>query len=229
MTILVVEDNPRMAELTCQGLRESGFNANFVSTAKEALDAALSSEPDAIVLDRMLPDGDGLDFCRTLRERGLTTPILVLTALSETAEKVTGLDAGADDYLVKPFAFDELVARIRAMLRRGEATEATKLEYADVEMDLVKRSVARAGKPLRLTNKEFSLLEFFIRRRDRVLPRTTIGEHVWETDYDPDSNVIDVYVSMLRRKLDRDFEKPLIHTVIGAGYMFSDTPPNARA
>ncbi len=225
MRILVVEDNTRMAELTCQGLRENGYHADTVPTGQEAAESAFAKTFDAIVLDRMLPDGDGVDVCRRLRQRGVTTPILMLTALAATDEKVTGLDAGADDYLIKPFDLEELVARIRALLRRGEASESTQLRYDDLHIDLARRSVTRAGKPISLTNKEFALLEFFVRRKDRVLSRTTIGDHVWDADSESDSNVIDVYVSMLRKKIDKGFSKPLIHTVIGAGYMFSSVGP----
>lgn len=225
MMVLVVEDNLHMSELMCQGLRENGYNADTVTTAQEAAETAYVKNYDAIVLDRMLPDGDGLEVCRKLRQKGVKTPILILTALSATEEKVSGLDAGADDYLAKPFAFEEFIARIRALLRRGEASEGTQLRYEDLILDLARRSVVRAGKPISLTNKEFALLEFFIRRKDRVLARTTISDHVWDTDFDPDSNVIDVYVSMLRRKIDKGFSKPLIHTIVGAGYMFSATAP----
>jgi two-component system copper resistance phosphate regulon response regulator CusR len=175
----------------------------------------------------MLPDKDGLEVCRSLRNRGIKTPILMLTGLSAVDERVSGLNAGADDYLGKPFSFEELVARIRALMRRGEAGEAARLRYADVEIDLVKRAVTRAGQPIKLRNKEYELLEFFMRRHDRVLQRTTIAEHVWDMNYDLGSNVIDVYVAALRRKLDKDFDVKLIHTIIGVGYMFSTEGPFA--
>ena len=225
MMILVVEDNPRVGELTAQVLRENGYSAEVVKTGQEAGELVLVKNYDVVVLDRMLPDGDGLDVCRRLRQRGVKTPILMLTAMAATDDKVSGLDAGADDYLTKPFDFEELIARVRALLRRGEASESTVLRYEDLQIDLARRSVTRAGKPIALTNKEFALLEFFVRRRDRVLSRTTIGDHVWESDFEPDSNVIDVYVSMLRRKIDKGFEHPLIHTIVGAGYMFSAKGP----
>ena len=149
----------------------------------------------------------------------------MLTALSTTQDKVTGLDAGADDYLAKPFEFDELVARIRALLRRGQAREASALNFEDIEMDLLKRTVTRAGQKIKLTAKEFALLEYFLRNPNRVLSRTAIGEHVWDMNFEPESNVIDVYVSMLRRRIDKGYDRQLIHTMIGAGYMLSTEPP----
>lgn len=227
MQVMIVEDNPKMLELLRQGLAEHGYSADTFLRAEEGEEAAFVKQYDAIVLDRMLPDKDGLDVCRNLRNRGIKTPILILTGLTAVEERVSGLNAGADDYLAKPFAFEELIARIRALLRRGEAQEASRLTYADVEIDLLKRSVVRAGQAIRLRNKEYELLEFFVRRHDRVLQRTTIAEHVWDMNFDLASNVIDVSVAALRRKIDRGFEKPLIHTLIGVGYMFSETGPTA--
>jgi DNA-binding response OmpR family regulator len=227
MQVLIVEDNPKMLDVLRQGLAEQGYSADTFQNAAEGEEAAFVKQYDAIVLDRMLPDRDGLDVCRSLRNRGVKTPILMLTGLSAVDERVSGLNAGADDYLAKPFAFEELVARIRALLRRGEPGEASRLTYADVEVDLLKRSVIRAGQPIKLRNKEYELLEFFMRRHDRVLPRTTIAEHVWDMNYDLTSNVIDVYVAALRRKLDKGFGNPLIHTIIGVGYMFSTEGPTA--
>jgi DNA-binding response OmpR family regulator len=151
----------------------------------------------------------------------------MLTALSTTGDKVKGLDAGADDYLTKPFEFDELLARVRALLRRGQAKEASNLKFADLEMDLLTRKVIRAGRNIQLTTKEFALLEYFMRNPHRVLSRTSIGEHVWDMNFDSDSNVIDVYVSMLRRKMDKGFEQRLIHTVIGTGYVLQTEEPGA--
>jgi two-component system copper resistance phosphate regulon response regulator CusR len=220
MRILVVEDNPKMAEAIGKGLSEHGYVVEMCHTGYEGEEKAAMSDFDVIVLDRMLPDRDGLDICRNLRARKVAAPILMLTALSGTTEKVTGLDAGADDYLAKPFEFDELVARVRALLRRGKASESRVLKYNDLELDLDTRSATRAGVKIKLSGKEFALLEFLMRNTDRVLTRRAISEKVWDINYEPSSNVIDVAISALRRKADRDFDPPLIHTVIGAGYRF---------
>src|SRR5262249_23212511 len=167
MQVLIVEDNPKMLDVPRQGLAEHGYAADTFQSAAQGEEAAFAKQYDAIVLDRMLPDKDGLDVCRSLRNRGVKTPILILTGLSAVEERVSGLNAGADDYLSKPFAFEELVARIRALLRRGDSGEASRLTYADVELDLLKRSVTRAGQSIKLRNKEYELLEFFMRRHDR--------------------------------------------------------------
>jgi len=226
MRLLVIEDNPKMAALIKKGLTEQGYAVDIAHSGHDGEFMAAGEAYDAVLLDLMLPDQDGLIVCRNLRRRGIHTPVLMLTALSTTQDKVTGLDAGADDYLTKPFEFDELVARLRALLRRGQGHEASNLKFEDVELDLLKRTATRAGQKIKLTAKEFALLEYFLRNPNRVLSRTTIGEHVWDMNFEPGSNVIDVYVSMLRRRIDKGFVRPLIHTVIGAGYMFSAEPPN---
>lgn len=226
MRLLVVEDNPKMAGIIRQGLTEQGYAVDVANKGHDGEDMAASESYDAIVLDVMLPDLNGVQVCRNLRRRGVKTPVLMLTALSTTGDKIEGLDAGADDYLTKPFDFDELLARIRALLRRGQDQEASHLRFGDVEMDLLTRTVTRAGHKVKLTAKEFSLLECFLRKPNRVLTRAAIGEHVWDMNFDSDSNVIDVYVSMLRRKIDKDFDKPLIHTFIGSGYMLSLESPD---
>ncbi len=218
MRILIVEDNPKMAGVIRQGLVENGYAVDTADGGHQGEEMAAAAAYDAVILDVMLPDQDGLHVCRNLRRRGVSTPIMILTALSTTGDKVQGLDAGADDYLTKPFEFDELLARLRALLRRGEAREASRLTFADVELDLVRRTVTRAGQAIKLTTKEFALLEYLLRNAGRVVTRTQIGEHVWDMNFDTDSNVIDVYVSMLRRKIDKGFSRRLIHTVIGAGY-----------
>ncbi len=220
MRILVIEDNPRMASAIQRGLTEQGYVVDVAHTGFEGEERCQASQYDAIVLDLMLPDRDGVELCRSLRRGGLRTPLLMLTALSGTADKVSGLDAGADDYLAKPFEFEELIARVRALLRRGQASESRKLRYDDLELDLSRRSCERSGSKIRLTPKEFSLLEFLMRNPGRVLPRMTIVEKVWDMSYEPASNVIDVYVSQLRKKIDRDHVRPLIHTVVSAGYRF---------
>jgi DNA-binding response OmpR family regulator len=227
MRILVIEDNPKMAGGIRRGLVEHGYAVDVSHSGYEGEVLASTAPYDVIVLDLMLPDRDGLDVCRSLRRRKVRIPILVLTALSGTREKVTGLDAGADDYLTKPFEFDELVARIRALLRRGQASEAAKLSYADLELNVTRHSVARTGVKIDLSNKEFALLEYLVRNPDRVLGRQMIAEKVWDMNYEPASNVIDVYISSLRRKIDKDFDFPLIHTIIGIGYRFGSEVDSA--
>ncbi len=221
MRILLIEDNPKMVRFIRQGLIEQGHVVDVAETGHDGEERVCSEPYDLVILDVMLPDQDGIQTCRNIRRRGRKTPVLMLTALSTTGDKVQGLDAGADDYLTKPFEFDELIARIRALLRRGQAQEASLLKFGDLELDLLKRSVTRAGQKIKLTSKEFSLLEYFMRHPDRVLTRTVIGEHVWDINFDSDSNVIDVYVSMLRRKIDKGFSRRLIHTVVGTGYKMS--------
>jgi DNA-binding response OmpR family regulator len=223
--VLVIEDNPKIAATLRQGFTEQGYAVDVMHTGFQGEEAAALQPYDLIVLDVMLPDRDGVDVCKALRRRGVATPVLMLTALSATSDKVCGLNAGGDDYLTKPFEFDELLARSRALLRRGKAAESSVLRYRDVELDLTKRTVKRAEEQISLTAKEFALLEYFVRNAGRVLTRTSIGEHVWDMNFEPTSNVIDVYVSMLRRKSDKGFETPLIHTVIGTGYLFSDQHP----
>lgn len=224
MRVLVIEDSPKMSKALEQGLRQYGFTVDVAERGEAGEERAAGERYEAVVLDLMLPDRDGVAVCRNLRRRGVRTPILVLTALDATQDKVEGLDAGADDYLTKPFDFDELVARLRALMRRGAAGAATPLRYADVELDLAQRSVSRAGRPVRLTAREFALLECLMRNADRVLTRTAIIGQVWDLNYQVFSNVVDVCVSSLRRKLDKPFDRPLIHTVLGVGYRFGEPP-----
>lgn len=221
MQLLIIEDNPKMAGFIRQGFTEMGYGVDVAHTGHDGEEMALAKPYDAIILDLMLPDQDGVQLCRNLRRCGVNTPILMLTALSTTPDKVTGLRAGADDYLTKPFDFDELAARIQALLRRGQAQETSVLRFEDVEMNLATRRVTRANEVIKLTPREFALLEYLMRNPNRALSRTAIGMHVWDINFDPDSNVIDVYISMLRRKIDKDFARPLIQTVPGTGYMLS--------
>ena len=225
MRLLLVEDDPKIAALVEEGLTSQGYEVDKAATGVEGETLAVERDYDAIILDVLLPMEDGLQVCRNLRARGMETPILMLTALATTLDKVTGLEAGADDYLTKPFEFEELLARVRALLRRGEAQAGAVLRFDDIEMDLVRRRVSRAGQRIRLTTKEFALLEFLIRNADKVLSRAEISAQVWDMELDSESNVIDVYISMLRRKIDRDFAKPLIHTIVGSGYVLSRTSP----
>ncbi len=220
MRVLVIEDNPKMATAIQKGLQENGFAADVCCSGFEGEDLAAAEPYDVILLDLMLPDRDGVEICRNLRRRSVSTPILMLTALSTTEDKVAGLDAGADDYLPKPFEFDELLARLRALLRRGDASEGRTLRCNDLELDLYTRKARRADEEWQLSNKEFALLEYLMRNRDRVLSRAAIVEKVWDMNFENTSNVVDVYIASLRKKIDRDADTRLIHTVRNAGYRF---------
>jgi len=222
MRLLVVEDNRDLASAIRRGLEEHGYGVDVAHTGVEGEELAATEPYDLVILDVMLPDRDGIEVCRNLRRRKVSSFVLMLTALSGTTEKVTGLDAGADDYLTKPFEFQELMARIRALLRRGQGSEAVRLVYNGLELDLLKRQVRRDGHKIKLRAKEFALLEFFMRNPDRVLDRMTITQKVWDISYEPATNVIDVYVSALRKKIDKDFPRPLFHTVVGMGYRFGE-------
>jgi DNA-binding response OmpR family regulator len=220
MRVLVVEDSHKMADAISKGLVQNGFVVDVCRTGFDGEETAAGKTYDVIVLDLMLPDRDGIDVCRSLRRRGVATPILILSALSDIETKIGGLDSGADDYITKPFDFDVILARVRALLRRGQATEASTLTYDDIVLDLVQRTVTRDGRVVKLSGKEMALLEYLMRHPERVLTRQSIVEKVWGFDDQPGSNVIDVHVSSLRRKIDRDFGHPLIHTVVGTGYRF---------
>jgi heavy metal response regulator len=217
--LLVVEDEKKVARFVKQGLEEEGYAVDVAQDGEEGLRMGLDRVHDLIVLDISLPRMDGLQVLRRLREEKVGTPILLLTVRAAIEDKVLGLDSGADDYLTKPFAFQELVARIRALLRRGGEGGAPILRYADLTLDPVRRAVFRAGAKIDLTAKEFALLEYFLRNAERVLSRTMILDHVWSYDFDPETNVIDVYVNYLRKKIDSDRQVKLIHTVRGAGYV----------
>lgn len=225
MRILLVEDQRKMAAFIQKGLTEAGYTVDHAETGKAAESFFSENDYDLVILDVMLPDQSGLDTARNLRTDEYKGPILMLTALSTTKDKVNGLDSGADDYLTKPFEFEELLARVRALLRRNNVGGVgAVLRFADIEMDLVKRKLIRSGKELELTQKEFALLEYFLRNPDRPLSRTSIAEHVWDAQFEGDSNVIDVYVNLLRKKVDHAFPKKLIHTVVGVGYVLKDAP-----
>jgi len=227
MKILVVEDEQRVAQFIQKGLKEEGHAVDCAYDGEEGGFLAEVNEYDLIILDLMLPKKNGLTVCSEIRERGVSTPVLMLTARDAVQDKVRGLDAGADDYLTKPFVFDELLARVRALLRRGSDSKAPILKIVDLELDPMSRRVTRDGKPIRLTTKEYALLEYMMRNPDRVLSRTRIGEHVWDMNFDPESNVIDVYVSHLRNKVDKGFKVALIHTLRGQGYMLTEDAPPA--
>lgn len=222
MRILVVEDERKVAGFVKKGLSERGYAVDLAESASAGEMLASENDYDLIVLDVMLPDHTGFDSARRLRSEGFVGPILMLTALSGTRDKVNGLDAGADDYLTKPFELDELAARVRALLRRHQKGTDSNLRFSDLEMNLVSRQVTRSGKGIDLTAKEFALLEYFMRNAGRPLSRTSISEHVWDVHFDSNSNVIDVYINMLRKKVDHPFQVKLLHTLIGVGYVLKE-------
>lgn len=224
MRILVVEDEPKVASFIQKGLEEEGYAVDVAHDGEDGLVMALDGVHDLVVLDIMLPKRDGLGVLRELRNRRIQTPVLLLTARDAVADRVTGLDTGADDYLVKPFAFDELLARIRALLRRLGGDRLVILTAADLTLDPATREVRRGEKKIDLTPKEYALLEYLLRNKGRVLNRARIAQHVWDYDFDTATNVIDVYINYLRKKVDADFLPRLIHTVRGAGYVLREEP-----
>jgi len=225
MRVLVVEDEPKLAEVLERGLEEHGYAVDVAHDGETAFGLALIEPYDLIVLDVMIPLLDGYSVCRDLRARGNAVPILMLTARDAVDDRVAGLDSGADDYLVKPFAFRELLARIRALLRREGRSKDPVVRLGDLELDTVSREVRRRGRPVELTSKEYAVLEFFARNPNRVLTRTQIAEHVWDYDFVAMSNVVDVYVGYLRRKLDDYAEPRLLRTVRGTGYQLKVSAP----
>ncbi len=227
MKILVVEDEERVAHFIQKGLKEEGHAVDVSYDGEDGEFLAEVNDYDLIILDLMLPKKNGITVCRELRASGDATPVLMLTARDSVEDKVRGLDAGADDYLAKPFAFEELLARVRALLRRQSDSKSPVLKLANLELDPISRRVSRNDKAIRLTTKEYALLEYLLRNQGKVLSRTLIGEHVWDMNFDPESNVIDVYVSHLRSKIDKGFEPSLLHTLRGQGYLLSDESPPA--
>jgi DNA-binding response OmpR family regulator len=232
MRILLVEDDSRVASFIRRGLRDERYTVDVAKDGEQALFLAQTGEYDLVILDVMLPKRDGLDVLRRLRADRMAMPVLILTAKDELQDKVVGLNAGADDYLTKPFGFDELLARLRALLRRRGDLIPTVLRAADLELDVVRHRATRAGKPLILTNREFSLLEFLLRHQNQIVTRTMLAEHVWEHDFDPMSNVIDVHIARLRRKIDEGFSPKLLETIRGSGYILKapeEVPQAAKA
>lgn len=220
MHILLIEDDPRVAQHVTKGLREAGHLVDHRDDGRSGLLQAASERYDVIVLDRMLPAVDGLKILQTIRATGDMTPVLLLSALGDVDERVAGLRAGGDDYLSKPFALSELVARVEALSRRGPSIqEEIQLTIGDLSIDLLGRTIHRAGKRLDLTAREFRILEYLARNAGRVVTRSMLLEHVWDYHFDPQTNIIDQHVSRLRQKLDRDFSSPLLHTVRGTGYV----------
>ncbi|KAA3660337.1 MAG: DNA-binding response regulator [Chloroflexi bacterium] len=222
MRILVVEDEPSIANFVRQGLTEAGHAVDLAWNGRDGLDFALAADYDIFVLDIMLPKMSGLDLLRELRRRGDKTPTLMLTARDTIDDRVEGLDAGADDYLVKPFAFPELMARVRALLRRPPLQTGTILQVCDLEMDTAKREVTRNGNRIELSPREYAVLEYLMRHPNQVLTRTQIGEHVWNFDFYNESNVVDVYIGYLRRKIDKGESIQLFQTVRGVGYRIGE-------
>ncbi len=220
MKILIVEDEPKTGDYLRQGLREAGFTVDLVRDGLDGLHLGIEGDQDLIILDVMLPRMDGWGILQALTQAGVATPVIFLTAKDQVEERVRGLELGAADYLVKPFSFAELLARVRNVLRRGPtATESSTLQIADLEMDLLRRRVTRAGKRIDLTPKEFGLLELLMRRQGEVLPRSLIASLVWDMNFDSDTNVIEVAMRRLRAKVDESFEVRLIQTVRGMGYV----------
>jgi DNA-binding response OmpR family regulator len=225
MRLLVAEDDRKVASFIRQGLEEEGYAVEVAPDGAVALDLILGGPPfDLVILDILLPRRDGFAVLRTLREHRIETPVLFLTARDTVPDRVAGLDLGADDYLTKPFAFDELLARVRALLRRGQGRRAPLLKVADLTLDPATREVTRGDRKIGLTVREYALLEYLMRHAGRVQTRPMLAEHVWGLDFDPESNVVDVYVGYLRRKVDGPGERRLIHTMRGAGYVLRNEP-----
>lgn len=222
MRLLLIEDEKRLASVVKKGLLEQHFAVDCVFDGEEGLYLAESESYDAIILDLVLPKIDGITLCKRLRERKIKTPILMLTARSQVEDKVIGLDSGADDYLVKPFEFSELKARLRALLRRSHNQPEPIIHIDDLEIDPLKHTVKRGDKMISLTPKEFAILEYLARHKNEVLTRTQIMEHTWDYNFETLSNVVDVFIATLRKKIDRGFKKRLIHTIHGVGYKISE-------
>lgn len=223
MRILIVEDDEKIASFVAKGLRESGFAVDHVTNAEEGLALSSTVPYDAAIVDILLPGIDGLSMIRHMRTRGINTPVIILSAKRSVEDRVRGLQTGGDDYLVKPFSFSELLARVQVLLRRTTASrETTVLEFGGIRLDLLRREVFRDGKRIELKPKEFSLLEYLMRNSGRVVTRAMIMEHLWNYDFDPQTNVVDVLVCRLRDRIDRGFDRKLIHTLRGVGYVLKE-------
>jgi DNA-binding response OmpR family regulator len=225
MRILLVEDEKKISAAVSKSLRAESYAVDLASDGVSGEEIALVNDYDVIILDVMLPKQDGWQTCRNLRQQGVLTPILMLTALDDVSDKIKGLDTGADDYLTKPFHFGELVARLRSLVRRNSTTKASVLEIHGLSLDLKKHCASREGQEFSLSAKEFALLEYFMLHPDTVLSREQISEHVWDMNFEPRSNVVEAAVKFLRQKIDKGFAKPLIHTVRGSGYILSEDAP----
>jgi two-component system copper resistance phosphate regulon response regulator CusR len=227
MKILVIEDEKRVAQFLKKGFQEEAYAVDVASDGVQGLSLALTGDYDAIVLDIMLPRKNGFEVLQELRREKIATPILILSSKSEVEDRVEGLNLGADDYLPKPFAFSEALARIRSIMRRQQGTEdrASELTLADLKVDLLSRRVTRSGSAITLTNKEFQVLEYLLRNKGRVLSRVILTEHIWDMNFDTETNIVDVVINRLRRKIDDHFSPPLIHTVRGVGYVMREPEP----
>jgi heavy metal response regulator len=222
MRILIIEDEKKVASFIKKGLEEEYFVADIAGDGKEGLKLATTEEYDIIIMDIMLPYMDGITLLKEVRKREISTPVLMLTVNDSVKDKVEGLDAGADDYLTKPFAFEELIARLRALLRRNENSKTSKLIVGDLVLDLQSHRVFRNNQEIILTPKEYSILEYLMRNSKKVISRTKLIEHVYDYHFDTETNIIDVYINKVRSKIDNNFEKPLIHTIRGIGYVLKD-------
>lgn len=222
MRILLIEDEKELAGIIKKGLEEEGYSVDVAYDGEEGLYMAENYEADVVILDIILPIIDGLTLLREMRRKGIKTPVLLLTAKDTVPDRIKGLDTGADDYLTKPFDFGELVARVRALLRRRREVKESVIRIGDMEIDTAGREVRRGGKEIHLTSKEYAILEYLAYNAGRVVGRTELTEHVYDESFDMDSNIIDVYIAYLRRKIDKGFDRPLIHTVRGAGYVLRE-------
>ena len=222
MRLLVIEDEKSLLKIITKRLKEEGYSVDAVTNGRDGENYIYSTDYDCIILDIMLPVVDGLTLLRRIREKKISTPFLLLTARDSIEDRVVGLDTGADDYLVKPFSFDELLARVRALLRRQKEKRDIVLSLGDLKLDTVTREVKRGDRPIELTSKEYSILEYFLKNKNRVLTKSQIAEHVWNYDFEYNSNIVEVYIRYLRRKIDEDFKNKLIHTIRGGGYVLRD-------
>ncbi len=226
MRILVIEDDKKVASFIKKGLKEENYAVDVFYNGKDGAYWAKENDYDLIVLDIMLPEKNGLEVCRELRTKNINTPIIMLTVKDTVEDKIKGLDEGADDYLPKPFAFEEFLARVRALLKRTQKYKTKTLKVADLELDPVARKVTRAGKEITLTGKEYALLEYMMRNEGKVLTEVMLIEHIWDMNFDPLTNVVNVYIHHLRQKIDKGFEKKLIHTIRGSGYVIKEGDKN---
>ncbi len=229
MKILVIEDEKKVASFIMQGLQEEHYEVECANDGDEGLEMAIAGEYDGIILDLMMPKRDGISMLRELRARGMLTPVLILTAKGTIQDKITGLDSGADDYLAKPFHFEELTARVRSMLRRSTAEKSTHIKVSDLVLDTISRKAKRAGTDIELTTREYALLEYLMRNADRILSRSVITQHVWNYNFAVDSNLVDVYINRLRNKVEVNGNSRLIHSIRGVGYIMREGSPEEES